>query len=254
MKQAVKLVVIYLVLQLAASCVLEAADMGAGLLSHGAYVIPTYTKVNLAMLLAMALMVAYLYRCGYLSGDRQLWRWPSLAFLVFALFMGGSAIYLLDCLMERLSFLPDILEQTFSQMESEPLGILNIVVLGPILEELLFRGAATKELLKRYSPAVAILLSALLFGVFHINPAQVVFAFLFGLILAWVYYRTRSLVPCIMLHMLNNGVSTYFTLAFSDSSIHKLVPPQQLQWSILLAAVVFVASTYMVWLLSRRLD
>ena len=58
--------------------------------------------------------------------------------------------------MSELTFLPNLLDQTFDILQSGWLGILCISVLGPVLEELLFRGAITKELLRRYSPAKAI--------------------------------------------------------------------------------------------------
>ena len=66
--------------------------------------------------------------------------------------------------MSKLSFLPDWLGNTFDLLQSGWLGILCISVLGPILEEMLFRGAITKVLLRKYNPVKAIILSALIFG------------------------------------------------------------------------------------------
>jgi hypothetical protein len=71
----------------------------------------------------------------------------------------------------------------------------------------LFRGILLNGLLRNYSPAVAIGQSALLFGVFHFNPAQSLNAALMGLLLGWLYYQTRSLGMCIGLHALNNLVA-----------------------------------------------
>ena len=91
-----------------------------------------------------------------------------------------------------------------------------VFMLGPILEELLFRGAVTKVLLKKYNPLTAILISGLIFGIFHMNPAQVVGATLIGFILAWIYYKTHSLIPCILIHIMNNSLSVYLALKFPD--------------------------------------
>ena len=75
--------------------------------------------------------------------------------------------------MSHLTFLPDWLSDTFDLLQSGWLGIICSYI-GTHFEELLFRGAITKVLLKKYNPLVAILISGLIFGIFHMNPAQVV--------------------------------------------------------------------------------
>ena len=81
----------------------------------------------------------------------------------------------------------------------------------------MFRGAITKALLQQYNPTKAILISALLFGVFHINPAQILPAFLIGILLAWTYYKTGSLIPCIFMHILNNSLSVYLSIKYPEA-------------------------------------
>lgn len=138
-------------------------------------------------------------------------------------------------------WVPDILEQQFDALQSGWLGIVAITLLGPILEELLFRGGATKALLERYSPRKAIFLSALLFGVFHLNPAQIVAAFFGGLLLAWVYYRTRSLIPCILIHIVNNSISVMLSLTYPDAdTIRDVTGTTPYYLLIAVAAMVFV--------------
>lgn len=167
-----------------------------------------------AQMIGFLLMAIYLWKAGYISREKQTWAAVSPAYL------GVSAVCLLACswlvsaLISRMQWLPNIMEQTFDVMQSGWVGILAIAVLGPILEELLFRGAVTKVLLKQYAPAKAILISALIFGIFHINPVQVVAAFLIGLLLAWVYYKTASLIPCIVMHILNNSLSVYLSAKY----------------------------------------
>ena len=90
-------------------------------------------------------------------------------------------------------------------------------IVGPVLEELLFRGAITKALLQQYNPTKAILISALLFGVFHINPAQILPAFLIGILLAWTYYKTVVVIPCIFMHILNNSLSVYLSIKYPEA-------------------------------------
>ena len=91
---------------------------------------------------------------------------------------------------------------------SQHIGVALLLgaVVAPVLEELLFRGVVLGGLLRNQRPWVAIGQSALLFGLIHFNPAQSVSAAGLGLLLGWLYYRTRSLGLCIVLHAINNGI------------------------------------------------
>ncbi|MFU0831925.1 MAG: CPBP family intramembrane metalloprotease [Oscillospiraceae bacterium] len=86
------------------------------------------------------------------------------------------------------------------------LYVLSIVVIPPIVEEMMFRGMILQGL-RRFGNGFAIVASAVLFGLYHGNLAQTVFAFLCGLILGFVVIRTNSLLPSILIHALNNGIS-----------------------------------------------
>ena len=83
-------------------------------------------------------------------------------------------------------------------------SFITVVIMAPILEELILRGVILDGFLKFYNPRKAILLSAFLFGLFHLNPWQFVHAFIGGLYLGWIYYRTKSIIPCIVIHSINN--------------------------------------------------
>ena len=100
------------------------------------------------------------------------------------------------------------MEELMGVMMTHPMGILSAVILAPIAEELLFRGAIQGYLLRNFgNPVWAISFSALLFGVVHGNLEQLFFASVLGLALGWVYYRTGSLVPSILMHFVNNALS-----------------------------------------------
>lgn len=178
-----------------------------------------------ALFLGFLFMIIYMWRAGLISKDKTTWSPVSGKYLLTSVGLYAAFLLILDFLMSRMSWLPNLLEDTFNLLQSGWLGILCIAVLGPILEELLFRGAITKTLLQKYDPAKAIIISALIFGVFHINPVQVVGASLIGLVLGWCYYKTASLIPCILLHILNNSLSVYISLNFpeeADSSLGEI--------------------------------
>lgn len=83
--------------------------------------------------------------------------------------------------------------------------IISACIVAPIIEEIVFRGIVLGGMLKKYSPKVAITISALLFAILHGNIHQGVNTFLLGLILAYVYYKTRSIYLTIFCHFVNNA-------------------------------------------------
>lgn len=104
--------------------------------------------------------------------------------------------------------LPDINSQLMGEIMSNRWGYLSICIFAPLVEELVFRGAILRALLQGMSRHwVAIVMSALLFALIHMNPAQMPHAFCLGLLLGWMYYRTRSILPGIMVHWVNNTVA-----------------------------------------------
>lgn len=128
-------------------------------------------------------------------------------------------------------------------------AIFSLVVCAPVLEELLCRGLILGSLRKRYGVAVAWFLSSLFFGLMHLQPLQVVNAFIIGLILGYVYIETRSIWAVIILHALNNALAYVMLMAgFSDKMLINLVDNHFLYICIYAAAVVFsVISGYMMW-------
>ena len=84
-------------------------------------------------------------------------------------------------------------------------GVVLAVVVAPFTEEVVFRGLVLRGLLGRWSPWAAIILSSVLFALMHFNPAQAPIAFAAGMVLGWVYVRTRSLGLCILGHAMNNA-------------------------------------------------
>ena len=90
-------------------------------------------------------------------------------------------------------------------MNALPLSIELVCVCGPgpLCEELLFRGLLAGRL-ARYGQAPGAFVSALLFGLYHANLEQFFYAFLLGLLLAYVYYRTGMLRFPVALHMVLN--------------------------------------------------
>lgn len=218
MKTAIKLILIYFLMQLLGALTAGPLAVLYVYVTTGGLDAALAQTLSLApaLLLGIVYMTLFLWKAGYLANDGRLYALTGVPCLLWSLLAGVSAMFLTDVAVSYLTFLPDWMEQTFDVLQSGWLGIVCVAVLGPILEELLFRGAVTKALLQKFSPAVAILLSGLLFGLFHINPVQVVSASLIGFLLAWLYWRTRSVVPGILIHILNNSFSVYLSLNYPE--------------------------------------
>ncbi len=102
--------------------------------------------------------------------------------------------------------------QLLAQMQLEPVALAlfvgTVVILGPVAEELLFRGALVPWLAKVLNPWWAAWLAGLLFALLHVHygPFVLVVA-LYGGILGWARLRTGGLAAPILLHVLINGMA-----------------------------------------------
>ena len=85
-------------------------------------------------------------------------------------------------------------------------------LLGPLLEELLYRGVILQGA-RKYNEQFAIVLSALIFGVMHQNYQQFILAFMLGLVLAAVTLRSGSIIPSIVMHIIVNTSGVLMQLA-----------------------------------------
>lgn len=84
------------------------------------------------------------------------------------------------------------------------LQIIGTGVLGPILEELVFRGIVFANLRKIVSVPAAILLSSFLFGVIHFNIVQFAYAFFIGIVLAIFMYKSEHMYAAMIGHITAN--------------------------------------------------
>ncbi len=98
------------------------------------------------------------------------------------------------------------------------LMLLCIGVLPAILEEFALRGVVMGLLRKRFSDGASIFISALLFGLLHGNLQQIPFAFGVGLILGYATVYTKSLVPAMLIHAMNNSLSVVLSFATASAS------------------------------------
>lgn len=84
------------------------------------------------------------------------------------------------------------------------LSFINLCILAPLWEEIFFRGILLRRFTLKWSPQKSIIISSLLFGVIHLNPLTMIFAFCMGCLLGYLYLKTKSLLVPIILHSFAN--------------------------------------------------
>ncbi len=98
-------------------------------------------------------------------------------------------------------------------------GIISALIIAPICEEIFFRYYILNFLETQFKPRTAVILSALLFGAFHLNIRQFLFATVLGFVLGIVYNKTKDIRHSIFLHFIFNLVSFINVVVLINPSI-----------------------------------
>jgi membrane protease YdiL (CAAX protease family) len=164
----------------------------------------------------------------------------------------APAVFVLACFADDLTrFLDPISDSQRSMLEqlldTRWWNVLAVVVAGPVFEELLFRAIILRGLLARMAPGKAIVASALVFGIAHIEIHQAQTAALVGLPLGWLYVRFRSAVPGMALHATVNALAV-FTAAATRPDLPATELPT---WFLLVSLAALVAGARMLLALQR---
>lgn len=113
-----------------------------------------------------------------------------------------------NILVERVLPAPPWFWELFNKIFENDYGwwgaFMKVTIMAPIVEELIFRGLILHGFRRNYNPFKTVLISALLFSLFHLNPWQMPATFVLGLFLGWIMIRTNSIIAAIMGHSINN--------------------------------------------------
>ena len=178
-------------------------------------------------------------------------------FLMYAGNLIGTAVN------AALQSLPDV--SAVNPVEGYAMGtalipkVLFMVVLAPCLEELLFRRVLIDRM-RVYGQRLAVVLSALMFGLFHGNFSQFFYAFALGLVFGYVYLRTNRLRYSVGLHMFINFFGSVVSSAVVENVDFTLLTgdfetllrhPGNLAFLIYIALIILLALTGLVLLIVR---
>ena len=129
--------------------------------------------------------------CFILCGTLACWGFASVLQQIVSMLMPATA-----------SAVNDLLNATLGGYEV--LGIITLVLLAPIFEELAVRGIILQRSKRAFGVAGCMIISAVMFGIFHMNPIQAIYVLPLGLFWGYVGYRFNTVIPCIFCHILNN--------------------------------------------------
>ena len=167
----------------------------------------TYTTTGIAMILSGIAMIWHLIHFKYVKFNLKSFGEVSGKTIGLSIPLIVAGMLFINLCSEFLG-LPDLMQDTFRAMSRNVFGIISIAIMAPLVEELLFRGAIQGYMLRKgMKPLHAILIASAIFGIVHMNPIQIPFAFAIGLIFGWLYYRTGSVVPGIIGHFINNSIA-----------------------------------------------
>lgn len=150
-----------------------------------------------------------------------------LQYLIVALIMGISINIINEYLLtqmikieifkeafQRFMFLAEMMRNT-----NIIISILGIGIIGPVIEEIIFRGLLFDELKKVMPVSLVIIIQGVAFGIYHFNIIQFIYATLIGLLLGVVYALTKNIWPMIIIHIVNNICALFIP------ENHKIISP-----------------------------
>lgn len=161
---------------------------------------------------------------------------------------GIGCLLTMSVVIEFIPFSDDMIN-SFSNFYSVINGgsyVIRLIAVGiaaPIAEEFFFRGLVYSRLKEGMRPVAAGAVASLLFGISHGHPIWILSAFLMGVIFTLVFEFTGSLVPCIILHMINNFIALF---------TQNIPTPDYVNIIILVAASLAAAVTSVILVRNRK--
>ncbi|MCB2339063.1 CPBP family intramembrane glutamic endopeptidase [Clostridium estertheticum] len=137
------------------------------------------------------------------SLDKKKFIYVAIIIIGYRLAYNNSLFYLVDNVP-----MPNFIIHAFEELFISPIiMILSSAVIAPIYEEVIFRGILLKGMANKINSNLALIISALIFALLHMNIPQGINAFLLGLIIGAIYLSSNSIYLCIFAHFINNSVA-----------------------------------------------
>jgi|GEM_PF-3569187 len=133
--------------------------------------------------------------------------WVTLGFIVtFIIWMAVTPIFIF--------FLPQIdltesqeIFQSGMSITAQVLMIVYAVIVGPFVEEVVFRGVVLTSTSNRFGLVMGVIISTGIWSILHFQANIIIFTMIFGVVLSYMYFRTQSLWTCYLTHVLKNLIA-----------------------------------------------
>ena len=204
-----------------------------------------------------------IFDAGYALDNRHFAPYSFALMILVTVVMTFASMFAFDLpnywnmqLTNKSSILAEFYEM-FTEMMKELTGgpfwssFLTVAIFAPIFEEWLCRGMVLRGLLTKMKPGWAIVISALFFAVIHANPWQALNAFLIGLMMGYVYYKTGSLILTMVIHFVNNGTSVFLSNIESLKDYDYMIDMMDKSTYYLVVAVSVIILAACLWAFSR---
>lgn len=176
--------------------------------------------------------------------------------LTWSALIALGSILPLQFLAEKINLtMPAGTEEMFESIMKVSWGYVALGMMVPIAEEIVFRGAILRVLqnaLGERKRWIAIVISALIFGIVHFNLAQGLHAFLIGLLLGWLYSKTGSILPGFVFHWVNNTVAYLMFNLMPQMNDGKLIDffhgnDRMMYGGLFFSLCIFVPALFQLW-------
>ncbi len=107
----------------------------------------------------------------------------------------------------------------FAELSSPWWLLAGGVIVAPVAEEVFFRGFVFAGLRQRYNWKKAALISSALFAVIHVTPTAMIPIFILGCIFAYLYHRSNSIWPAILMHVSTNALAIGLAYVLANTGI-----------------------------------
>lgn len=195
----------------------------AGMITDEMLIEAVLMQATNSLIFAGVLMIGFLWILSYSKREsfKTTYRFdatPTMIQLFIAITIGFSAVFFSSFVVRGLSIVfPQAYVSYLDAFENLELGsplsfFMAVVIMAPLFEELLFRGWVFNQIQRKLSVGLAVVLSGVLFGVYHLNVFQGTFASILGIVLGLSLLWTNSIWIPITIHLVNNLLSWLFGL------------------------------------------
>lgn len=163
---------------------------------------------------------------------------------ISTLFLLSGTLNYFQLLIDKLGFTSSSIPYELNSPSSYIISLISLAVIPAICEELIFRGVLVTAL-KSKGKIFAVIISSIMFAIFHFSPSQLIYPFCFGLILSIIFLRTNNIIFSILLHFINNALSLSIQYFSSNSGVAFTHSASNLIYAIITLAIWIVLIIYL---------